>query len=186
MTNDGTPVPIRTERLILRDFVIEDLDDTMAVVGDPEVTRSLSFDTKTRTEQRGLLTEQIARAQQLPRSEYYLAITGVETGGLLGFVRLGLGPHKSAKLGYALRRSAWGKGYATEAAHAIVCFGFTHLDLHRVTAACGPDNLASIRVAEKLGFSFEGHLRDHVFTNGNWRDSQLYSLLVTDPSCAIT
>jgi RimJ/RimL family protein N-acetyltransferase len=56
-------------------------------------------------------------------------------------------------------------------------YGFNTLGLHRVQAACGPDNTASLRVLAKLGFQYEGRMRDHVFTNGAWRDSLLYSLL---------
>jgi RimJ/RimL family protein N-acetyltransferase len=60
----------------------------------------------------------------------------------------------------------------------MISFGFQVLDLHRITAAIGPDNTASIAVVKKLGFTREGRLRDHVFTNGAWRDSELYSILV--------
>jgi [ribosomal protein S5]-alanine N-acetyltransferase len=51
------------------------------------------------------------------------------------------------------------------------------LELHRITAAIGPENAASIAVVKRLGFTREGCLRDHVFTNGAWRDSELYSIL---------
>jgi RimJ/RimL family protein N-acetyltransferase len=60
----------------------------------------------------------------------------------------------------------------------MISFGFQVQDLHRITAAIGPDNTASIAVVKKLGFTREGRLRDHVFTNGAWRDSELYSILV--------
>src|SRR5215475_14697703 len=168
---------IEADRVRLREFRLSDLDDSMAVVGDPRVTWHLSFDTKTREEQEALLSAQLERAQQSPRIEYYLAAAETESGRLVGFVRLGLGPHRSAKLGYAIRFDRWGRGFATEAAGALLRFGFDDLGLHRVTAACGPDNTASIRVLEKLGYVSEGRLRDHVFTNGAWRDSLLYSLL---------
>ncbi|WP_308283159.1 GNAT family N-acetyltransferase [Pseudonocardia nigra] len=56
-------------------------------------------------------------------------------------------------------------------------FAFTRLELHRVSAAIGPSNARSIAVVERLGFTLEGRLRDHVFTNGAWRDSLLYSIL---------
>ena len=59
----------------------------------------------------------------------------------------------------------------------IVDFGFRALGLHRITAATGPDNAASRAVLERLGFTYEGHMRDHVFTNGDWRDSVLYAVL---------
>jgi [ribosomal protein S5]-alanine N-acetyltransferase len=59
----------------------------------------------------------------------------------------------------------------------MIAFGFDTLRLHRLQAACGPDNWASQRLLARLGFTPEGRLRDHVFTNDAWRDSLLYSLL---------
>ena len=56
-------------------------------------------------------------------------------------------------------------------------FGFGLLGLHRISAACAPDNIASQRVVEHLGMQHEGRIRDHVFTNGAWRDSVTFSLL---------
>jgi RimJ/RimL family protein N-acetyltransferase len=49
--------------------------------------------------------------------------------------------------------------------------------MHRIQAACGPDNRSSQRLLARLGFTPEGRIRDHVFTNGAWRDSLLYSIL---------
>jgi RimJ/RimL family protein N-acetyltransferase len=59
----------------------------------------------------------------------------------------------------------------------MITFGFRKLKLHRISAAIGPDNAASIAVVSKLGMQYEGRMRDHVFTNGAWRDSLLFSLL---------
>jgi ribosomal-protein-alanine N-acetyltransferase len=84
---------------------------------------------------------------------------------------------QAAKLGYAIAADHWGRGYATDAARAMVTFGFHELGLHRITAAIGPENAASMAVVKRLGFTREGHLRDHVFTNGAWRDSVLWSIL---------
>ena len=74
----------------------------------------------------------------------------------------------------------WGYGYATDAARVIIEYGLRDLRLHRITAAIGPDNEASIAVVKKLGFRYEGRLRDHVFTNDAWRDSLLFSVLAQD------
>ena len=84
---------------------------------------------------------------------------------------------KAAKLGYTIRADRWGKGYATDATQRMIRFGFQELGLHRISAAIGPDNAASIAVARKLGMQYEGRIRDHVFTNGAWRDSDLYAVL---------
>ncbi|MEJ3745252.1 GNAT family protein [Actinomycetes bacterium KLBMP 9797] len=59
----------------------------------------------------------------------------------------------------------------------MVNFAFGELGLHRVSAAIGPENAASISVAQRLGMRYEGRIRDHVYTNGAWRDSLLYSIL---------
>ena len=111
-----------------------------------------------------------------PRNEYYLAATESTSDRVIGFVRLGLGGVRAAKLGYAIRADHWGHGYATDAARVITEFGFRDLQLHRITAAIGPDNESSIAVVKKLDFRYEGRLRDHVFTNNAWRDSLLFSV----------
>jgi [ribosomal protein S5]-alanine N-acetyltransferase len=170
------PVEITGPRLTLREFRTDDLDASMTVVGDSEVTRSLSFDTRSRADQAKLLAQDIARAQIEPRPDYYLAVAN-GTDLLIGFVRIGLGRDRSGELGYAIRHADWGKGYATEAASLMLDFGFHTLQLHRLQAACGPDNRASQRLLARLGFTPEGRIRDHVFTNGAWRDSLLYSIL---------
>ena len=170
------PVAITGSRIRLREFRLTDLDASIAVVGDPEVTRSLSFDTRTKADQAERLADDIARAQNDPRPDYYLAIAN-EADLLTGFVRIGLGGHRSGEIGYAVRREDWGKGYASEATSLMLDFGFRTLDLHRIQAACGPENRPSQRLLAKLGFTPEGRIRDHVFTNGVWRDSLVYAIL---------
>lgn len=165
------------DRTRLREFRTEDLEDSLAVVADDAVTQWLSFDSLTREQQAARLADAIRRAGEQPRQEYYLALTSLHSDQLIGFARLGLSGVRAAKLGYAVAAPQWGNGYATDATQMIVSFGFAQLGLHRVTAAIGPDNAASIRVVERLGFTYEGRLRDHVFTNGAWRDSDLYSVL---------
>ena len=80
-------------------------------------------------------------------------------------------------IGYSLNRKFWGQGYATEAAEALVKFGFGQLNLHRIFATCDPFNVASARVLEKAGMQREGHFRQHKWVKGKWRDSLLYAIL---------
>lgn len=164
----------------LRDFIATDLDATYAIVGNNRVTESLSFDSRSRQQAAVMLDGIIARASEKPRIEYYLAIVAPPLANPVGFVRLGLGGVQAAKLGFAVHPDHWGNGYATDAARTALEFGFEELGLHRVSAAVGPNNTASLTVVKRLGFMYEGRLRDHVFTNGEWRDSLLYSLLATD------
>lgn len=170
------PVTLTGRAVTLREFRSDDAADSLAIVGDDQVTRWLSFDSRDLDAAQAMVDGAIQRAQQTPRSEYYLAVTASDDE-LVGFARLALAGVKSAKLGYAIRADRWGKGYATDAARRMIAFGFEELRLHRISAAIGPDNAASIAVARKLGMQHEGRIRDHVFTNDAWRDSLLYAVL---------
>ena len=88
--------------------------------------------------------------------------------------------HRSAALGYCLDDAAWGQGYATEAAHAVLQWAFDTLDLNRVQAETDTRNLASARVLEKLGFVREGTLREDCVVDGEVSDSWVYGLLRRD------
>jgi [ribosomal protein S5]-alanine N-acetyltransferase len=85
--------------------------------------------------------------------------------------------YHSASLGYCLAEAAWGHGYATEAANALLQWGFDTLDLNRVQAETDTRNVASARVLEKLGFVREGTLREDCVVNGDVSDSWVYGLL---------
>lgn len=170
-------VLLEGNRVRLRDFRADDLDDIHAVLGDDRVTRWLSFDSKTREQQAEMLAGVLERAAHRPRSEYYLVVTTRTEDRLIGFARLGLTGVQAAKLGGAIAAAHWGQGYAIDAARTLIGYGFAALGLHRISAAIGPDNAASIAMVNRLGFSHEGRLRDHVYTNGAWRDSELYSIL---------
>jgi ribosomal-protein-alanine N-acetyltransferase len=170
------PVKLVGPRITLREFHTDDLDAVHSLIGDDRVTRWLSFDSRTREQAAAMLDGVIQRTQEQPRTEYYLAATLADSS-LIGFARLGLTGVQAAKLGYAIAADAWGNGYATEATQLIINFGFDELGLHRITAAIGPDNTRSIALAHHLGMQHEGRLREHVFTNNAWRDSELYSIL---------
>jgi GNAT superfamily N-acetyltransferase len=74
-----------------------------------------------------------------------------------------------------LARHAWGRGYATEAAAALLAFGFDEAGLHKISATCDPENIGSSRVLQKIGMRQEGRLQDHLLVRGQWRDRLLYA-----------
>jgi [ribosomal protein S5]-alanine N-acetyltransferase len=169
--------PLIGDLTTLREFRPSDLDDYLAIVGDDRVTSWLSFDTRDRDQAEKSLAETLERAARDDRPDYLLVVTRLHDDRMVGFARLGPTGVKAAHLGYAIHADHWGHGYATDASRTLLRFAFTSLGKHRVSAAIGPDNEASIAVVKRLGFSYEGRIRHHVFTNGNWRDSLLYSLL---------
>ncbi|MBN9618512.1 MAG: GNAT family N-acetyltransferase, partial [Actinobacteria bacterium] len=108
-----------------------------------------------------------------------LAIDRLSEGEFLGWCTLTRWnpDFRSASLGYCLREAAWGQGYATEAAHALLRWAFETLDLNRVQAEVDTRNGGSARVLEKVGFVREGTLREDCIVNGDVSDSWVYGLL---------
>jgi [ribosomal protein S5]-alanine N-acetyltransferase len=85
-----------------------------------------------------------------------------------------------ANIGYELNPPYWNFGYATEAAHAVVDFGFQHFGIHRIWADLVADNVGSAHVLEKLGMRLEGHLREKAYFKGRWWDALIYAILAEE------
>ena len=141
---------------------------------DPEAVAFVTWGPNTEDETRGFIDGWLAERAAIPRTGYTLALTEPPAGPSARWASTGTGPHH-AELGFAVSRDRWGQGYATEAARAILDFGFADLGLRRIYATCRPENVGSSRVLEKIGMSREGRLRDHVLIRGDWRDSLLYA-----------
>jgi ribosomal-protein-alanine N-acetyltransferase len=88
--------------------------------------------------------------------------------------------HRRGDISYIVAREHWGKGIVSEALHAVLDYGFDHLNLHSVEAGVTPGNDASTRMLERLGFHREGHLRESFWADGMFVDSLIYSLLRRD------
>lgn len=83
----------------------------------------------------------------------------------------------AASLGYWAGEMYANRGYLTAAVRAVVRYAFDDINLHRVEAACQPDNIASRRVLEKAGFSYEGAACAYLKINGAWRDHLLFAIV---------
>jgi ribosomal-protein-alanine N-acetyltransferase len=124
-------------------------------------------------------------AEEMYRDEAYSFFIFRETdnvlvGGLsLGHVRRGVA--QAATLGYWMGEPYAGKGYMSSAVRAVIGYAFEKQGLHRIEAACLPNNDASRRLLERLGFRQEGYARSYLNINGQWRDHLLFGLLDTDP-----
>lgn len=172
------PLRLTVGSLVLRDFEAGDADGVHAIVGDDRVTCWLSFESLSGDEAQAMLDGILERQLDTPRGEFYLAITeSASPEIIIGFVRLSLMGVKAADLGYVLRPEWQGRGIARAAVSRMIEFGLEDLGLHRITANIGPMNTSSMRLVESLGFQREGTIRDHVYTNGAWRDSVSFSLL---------
>jgi [ribosomal protein S5]-alanine N-acetyltransferase len=167
---------IVTERLLLRDYMDEDLDALYRQYVRAEVTEFLIWSPSTQADIREFLDRAAQGMTQKPRQLFELAVTLKSTGALIGGGAL----HASgtnAELGYFLGPDYWGQGYAVELAHALLAYGFRTLGVHRVYATCRPANLRSAAVLGKIGMRQEGHMREHVRSKGQYQDSLLFAIL---------
>jgi RimJ/RimL family protein N-acetyltransferase len=149
---EAGPVMIETRRLTLRLVTEADKDDLIALERDPEVMRFLNGGKPTPAD--GLDDNVPFR---MPRGREPDVWAGIEkdSSQFIGWFSLKAGPEAgAAELGYRLRRSAWGRGYAHEGAKALVGFGFRNLGLQRIWAETMAVNLASRRVMEKVGLDY--------------------------------
>ncbi len=170
---------LRTKRLLLRDFSADDWPAVLAYQSDPRYLRYYPWEQRTPDDARAFVQMFLDQQAERPRHRYQLAITLPDTGALIGNcgVRLERAEARAASLGYELAPAAWGQGYATEAARAMLAFGFRALGAHRVWAECLAENVGSARVLEKLGLRREAHLRDHEWFKGRWWDTLIYAIL---------
>jgi ribosomal-protein-serine acetyltransferase len=115
-------------------------------------------------------------------TEYAFAVCNAVSGSYLGGVGLNQinHIHKVANLGYWVRTGATGRSVATTAARLAARFSFEQLGLRRIEILAAIDNVASQRVAEKVGATREGVLRGRLLINGESRDAVMFSLLPGD------
>lgn len=175
----GSSLVLETERLRLRDFGEDDWRAVLAYQQDSRYLRFYEWSQRTPEEVRSFVDLFIAQQRETPRVRFQLAITLRATGRLIGNcgIRMEGSRAREADIGYELDPDFWGHGYATEAARAVVGWGFSHLRLHRITAWCIAENAGSVRVLERLGMRQEGRLRDKEYFKGRWWDALSYAIL---------
>ena len=178
----GADMRIVTERLILREFVVGDWPDVLAYQRDPRYLRFYAWTDRTEGEVRDFVQMFVDQQADQPRRKFQLAITLPDSGRLIGNcgIRRNADNDWEADIGYELAPEHWGRGYATEAALAIVSCGFRELGLHRISSWCIADNTASARVLERVELRLEGRLRENEYFKGRWWDTLLYGLLESE------
>jgi RimJ/RimL family protein N-acetyltransferase len=150
---------VATDRLVLRRFTRDDPELLVELDGDPEVMRYLTGGRTTpriRVET-AMLPAMIRDYDCYPGFGAFATHTKAD-GEFIGWCMLVPridDPPDQAELGYRLRKSAWGKGYAVEGAHALIEYGFTERGLKRIFAETMTVNTRSRRVLEKLGLRYE-------------------------------
>jgi len=155
---------LETPRLILRHQVIEDLDDLWALYCDPEITKYIPDAPHSRAEAQEELEWHMHGHPKHPELGLWATIHK-ESGRFIG--RCGLLPwtingQDEVEVAYTLAREYQGQGLGTEAAQAILQYGFEQLHLSRLICVIDSENIASQKVAEKIGIKFEKEERDEI------------------------
>ena len=172
---------IRTDRLLLRDFSIADLPAYARVHAHP-LSRQFYPEEDTHLDKaEHLLRLFVAWSQERPRLRYQLAVV-LPPQGVIGSVGVRVTSESECQgsFGCELDPPYWGRGYALEAARAVIGYGFREVGLHRIYAETLEENAAAITLAEKLGMRREGTLRESRWFKGRWWNTAIFSVLESE------
>ena len=164
---------LRGSRLTLRQLHIDDAEPLFDVLSNETVMRYWSSGLQTSVEE----TRRYLKCNADCDAEHYCWAIIRHDGPALGWVILVPRREGMFELGYILGRAEWGKGIVPDAANLVLDYAFGPLGSRRVMAETDPENIASIRLLEKLGFRQEGHLRAEWQTHIGIRDSLIFGLL---------
>lgn len=175
---------LETPRLILREMIPQkDELDLLEFWADPEVCLYTDFYFE---------SKEVIHRILISLSQRFNLKEGIRWGitvkpqtnviGTIGFNTWEIERKCTAEIGYDLNKKYWNKGIMYEALKSVIDYGFNQMLVHRIEAQTDPDNIASRRLLEKLGFILEGTLRDNAYFKNLYHTSCLYSLLESDYS----
>jgi RimJ/RimL family protein N-acetyltransferase len=175
------PQELHTARLLLRSLDREDVSALVRLAGAREVAATtLNIPHPYSADDALAFLDKAGADFRAGRSAVF-AISLLPARELCGGIGLNIASaHKHAELGYWIGVPYWGQGYVTEAAQAVVAFGFETLRLRRIFAHFFAGNTASQRVLEKIGMKHEGRFRQHVQKWDRFIDIENYGVLAED------
>ncbi len=172
--------PLETTRLTLRPFVADDFEAFHAMRSDEDVVLYLYQGPLSPAETHELLARKIAGTSWAREGDWLsAAVVERASGATVGDVGLGWVSERdrTAEIGFTFDPEHQGRGFATEAARALVGWAFASAGLHRVIGRTEARNTASARVLEKLGMRLEAHLVENEWVKGEWQSELVYAIL---------
>lgn len=148
---------LRTQRLLLRPLTLDDAPAYWPLVSDADILRHVGEPVRTSLDEVRALLRDKPLADYRRHGHGRLGVIERDSGRLVGWCGLKVVPDLGGEIdiGYRFLPDCWGRGYATEAGHAVIGHGFAHLRLTRIVGMVVPANLGSARVLSKLGLVFE-------------------------------
>ena len=171
---------LRTDRLLLRQFLPTDAPHIQELAGAEEVAAGTFLP---HPYEEGMAEAWIMNQHQSfeAGAAVHFAVTLARDQTVIGSIGLEISQaHRHARLGYWLGLPYWNRGYGTEAVKAVLAYGFGQLNLNRIYAPHFQGNDASGRVLHKAGMTYEGCMREHYFRFGRFVDLELYGMLRKD------
>lgn len=170
--------PIQTPRLLVRRYTPDDLAGFLDYQGRPEVIRFSSGPMSAEAAAEYLASQNTAGDGSMG-AWHGFAVEHLADGKLIGEVGFWVdnGPEEKADLGFQLHPDYHGRGYAFEAASALLEHAFTRLSFRRITAGCSARNLASLKLIERLGMRREGYFIQSKTIHGELHDEIHHALL---------
>lgn len=171
---------IPTDRLLLRPFATDDLDDVHAMQSDEPLLRYIPWILRSREESQAWILQRQAEDRLAEEGDAVAwAVERRADRRVIGSVNAWWRSvdHQSAEVGFVVERGAQGRGYAGEATAAVVDRLFAGLALHRVTGRADARNAASVGVMTALGMRQEAHHREDEWFKGEWTDTVVFAVL---------
>lgn len=179
LTSPVSPAwPLRTERLVLRPWEEKDFDAFFEMQSDEAVARWLHNDARDEAESRRLFDYRKI-SYEMGGNFLWIACAGVAEDEVVVDLTLNVRSEhaRGGELGFIVPPRQQGKGYATEAARALLDWAFEEVGFHRIYARHEPRNAPSGRVLEKLGMRREAHFVENEWVKGEWQSDVLYAIL---------
>jgi [ribosomal protein S5]-alanine N-acetyltransferase len=175
-------IKLFTDRLIIRDYVIDDLENHHKLLSDPIVMYYLpDIKTDNIIESRENLTKVLNDQGQKERYLYHLIIENKNTNEFIGGIGYTVSNNtpfgKLVHMGYFILQNYWNKGYTTEALKRVMKFGFEENNVYRIHTGCIKENKYSEKIMQKCGFIKEAEFKEYVFHDGKFKDRVEYRML---------
>lgn len=174
---------LQTNRLVFREVSTDDISNIHQLHSLPETDEFNTLGIPASIQDTEIIiSDWLAGQNAKPQTSYTFCLDLVGTKEFIGLIALNIGKPKyqSAEVWYKIDSKYWGKGYATEALTMLLNFSFNVLKLHRIEAGCAVENIASVKVLEKIGMTREGMKRKKLPIRGDWKDNYFYAILDED------
>lgn len=173
---------LQSERIILRPLLMQDARDMFSYRSDAEISRFQSWQPETIVDVEEFINTRIVSEPDLPDTWLQLAILKKNPDELLGDCGLHFlkNEPRQVEIGITLKREYQGCGYATETLALVFKYVFDDLKKHRIVASVDPENLASIRLLERMKMRKEAHFIESIRSKDRWCDDLVYAILARE------